>query len=94
MRLWCLHAMAIIPWREKNKMEPRDVVLNQEPVELYKILKFENLVMSGGEAKHVITEGLVMVNGEVENRKRKKIFGGDIVEFQGEQLHLVVEKKM
>ena len=75
-------------------MEPRDVVLNQEPVELYKILKFENLVMSGGEAKHVITEGLVMVNGEVENRKRKKIFAGDIVEFQGEQLHLVVEKKM
>ena len=72
-------------------MKPRDVVLNQEPVELYKILKFENLVMSGGEAKHVIVEGLVTVNGEVETRKRKKIFAGDIVEFQGEQMHLVVD---
>ena len=73
-------------------MKPRDVVLNQEPVELYKILKFENLVLSGGEAKYVITEGLVMVNGEVETRKRKKIFAGDIVEFQGQQLHLVVDR--
>jgi len=72
-------------------MKSRDVVLNQEPVELYKILKFENLVLSGGEAKYVITEGLVRVNGEVETRKRKKIFAGDIVEFQGEQLHLVVD---
>ena len=71
-------------------MKPRDVMLNQEPVELYKILKFENLVMSGGEAKHVIAEGMVEVNGEVETRKRKKIFAGDIVEFQGEQMHLVV----
>jgi len=71
-------------------MKPRDVVLNQEPVELYKILKFENLVMSGGEAKHLIAEGLVTVNGEVETRKRKKIFAGDVVEFQGEQMHLVV----
>ncbi len=72
-------------------MKPRDVELNQEPVELYKILKFENLVMSGGEAKYVIAEGLVRVNGEVETRKRKKIFAGDIVEFQGEQMHLVVD---
>ncbi len=71
-------------------MKPRDVILNQEPVELYKILKFENLVMSGGEAKHVIAQGLVTVNGGVETRKRKKIFEGDIVEFQGEQMHLVV----
>lgn len=71
-------------------MNPRDVVLNQEPVALYKILKFENLVMSGGEAKHVIAQGLVTVNGGVETRKRKKIFAGDIVEFQGEQVHLVV----
>jgi len=72
-------------------MNPRDVELNQEPVALYKILKFENLVLSGGEAKHVIAQGLVTVNGEVETRKRKKIFAGDIVEFQGEQVRLVLK---
>ena len=62
------------------------VVLNKEPVELCKILKFENLVMSGGEAKSVIAQGMVMVNNKVETRKRKKIYSGDTIEFQGIRL--------
>lgn len=71
-------------------MEIREVVVSKEPVELYKILKFENMVNSGGEAKYVISEGLVMVNGEIETRKRKKIFAGDIVEFNSETIRLKV----
>jgi ribosome-associated protein len=63
-----------------------DVEINKEPVELYKILKFEGLVQSGGEAKLVIANGHVLVNGEVETRKRKKIMGGDTIEFNGETL--------
>ena len=59
------------------------VEIIEEPTELYKILKFENLVASGGEAKYVITEGLVKVNGAVETRKRKKIFAGDVIDFNG-----------
>ena len=39
---------------------------------------------SGGEAKFVINEGLVTVNGEVETRKRKQIVAGDTIEFQNE----------
>lgn len=70
-------------------MTMREVKIDREPVELYKILKFENLVMSGGEAKHVITQGMVTLNGKVETRKRKKIFSGDIVEFNNEQLRIV-----
>jgi ribosome-associated protein len=57
----------------------------KEPVELYKVLKFEGMVASGGEAKAVITEGQVLVNGKVETRKRKKIVSGDIIEF-GQQV--------
>lgn len=53
------------------------VALENPPVELYKILKFENLAASGGEAKHMIADGLVRVNGSVETRKRKKIHPGD-----------------
>ncbi len=53
-------------------------------IELCKLLKLENWVAAGGEAKHVISEGYVFLNGEVETRKRKKIFDGDIVEFQDE----------
>ncbi|MDH5485840.1 MAG: RNA-binding S4 domain-containing protein [Gammaproteobacteria bacterium] len=67
----------------------RDVEITSEPVELYKILKFEGLVASGGEAKVVIGEGQVVVNGEVETRKRKKIVGGDIIEFAGEEIRIV-----
>ncbi len=59
----------------------RVVEITKEPVELYKILKFEGLVGSGGEAKLVVGDGLVRVNGMVETRKRKKIVCGDIIEF-------------
>lgn len=62
------------------------VVLKKQPVELCKIIKFENLVMSGGEAKFVISQGMVMVNGRVEIRKRKKILAGDIIEFNGQKI--------
>jgi len=57
------------------------VELTQSPTELYKILKFEGLVSSGAEAKKVIADGLVLVNGEIETRKRKKIIAGDQIQF-------------
>ena len=67
----------------------RDVILETQPVELYKILKFEGLVHSGGVAKLAIESGDVFVNGAVETRKRKKMINGDIIEFNGEVLRLV-----
>jgi len=66
----------------------RDVKIHREPVELYKLLKFEGLASSGGEAKIAIADGQVRVNGRVETRKRKKIVAGDVVEFQGEKLRI------
>lgn len=69
----------------------RDVAISKEPIELYKILKFENLVGSGGEAKHVISLGLVRLNGMVETRKRKKIFFGDVIEFGNEKIRIQTE---
>ena len=69
----------------------RVVEIEGEPIELYKILKFENMVQSGGEAKFVIAEGLVRVNGEVETRKSKKIIAGDIIEFGEEKIQIVTK---
>ncbi len=66
------------------------LTIESEPIELYKVLKLENLVQSGGEAKFVISEGLVQVNGEIETRKRRKIVGGDIVSFQEQDIRIVV----
>jgi ribosome-associated protein len=67
----------------------RDVLVNSVPVELFKILKFEGLAGSGAEAKAVIAEGQVSVNGQVETQKRKKIVEGDVIEFGGQTLRIV-----
>ena len=66
----------------------REVEIIKEPVELYKILKFEGMASSGGEAKLVIEQGQVLVNGKVETRKRKKIVSGDIIEYASEKLSI------
>ena len=65
--------------------------LESEFVELYKILKFEGLAESGGNAKQAIADGLVSVNGEVETRKSKKIRAGDQIDFIDHHID-VIEK--
>jgi ribosome-associated protein len=72
----------------------RDVEIRQEPTELFKILKFENLVESGGAAKAAIDEGLVSVNGAVESRKRRKIVAGDVIAFAGAELRIRLAKSV
>ena len=71
-------------------MASRDVRVNRVPVELYKILKFEGLLPSGGEAKAAVADGQVRVNGVVETQKRKKIVQGDVIEFGADTLHIVL----
>jgi ribosome-associated protein len=66
--------------------------LKEEFVELYKILKFEGLADSGGMAKQLIADGQVIVNGEVETRKRKKIIPGDRIEFSGQSIEVLGKK--
>ena len=66
----------------------KTVTINKEPAELFKILKFEGLVSTGGEAKLYIGDGQVQVNGTVETQRRKKIVHGDVIEFRGEQLQI------
>ncbi|MBT8115745.1 MAG: RNA-binding S4 domain-containing protein [Arenicella sp.] len=61
------------------------IYLRRQPVELFKILKFEGLAASGGEAKTLIASGLVEVNDEVETRKRRKIVVGDVIVFEGQK---------
>lgn len=69
------------------------VEVNVEPIELYKILKIENLVEGGGEAKIRIANGEVLLNGLIETRKRKKVYHGDEVEYMGELLKVHVVGK-
>ncbi|GAA6206127.1 RNA-binding S4 domain-containing protein [Thalassotalea sp. SU-HH00458] len=69
---------------EDTLQEITPIDVSYQPIELCKLLKIANMVGGGGEAKIVISEGYVYVNGEVEFQKRKKIFHQDIVEFNGE----------
>ena len=54
-------------------------------IRLDQFLKLKNVVSSGGEAKILIQGGAVKLNGEVETRRRKQLFAGDRVEFEGEE---------
>ena len=57
-------------------------------IKLDALLKFAALVSSGGEAKTVIAEGLVSVNGEVCTMRGKKLRDGDVVSFDGETVEI------
>ncbi|MEM0927413.1 MAG: RNA-binding S4 domain-containing protein [Planctomycetota bacterium] len=52
------------------------------------VLKRSGLVGSGGQAKILIQDGMVQVNGVVETRRRKQLFMGDVVEFLGQTVRL------
>ncbi len=56
----------------------------KKPIKLDQFLKFQNLVGSGGEAKTLIQDGLVMVNDEVEIRRGRKLVAGDRVTIDGQ----------
>ena len=71
----------------------QEIQINQEPIELVKILKFLNIAASGGEAKIVISTGQVLVNGRIETRKGKKIYSGDIVEIGENKIRVTVKPK-
>jgi len=60
-----------------------------EYIELCKLLKAANLVMSGGEGKEVVAQGLVTVDGQLETRKRCKIRPGQTVEFTDNTIAVV-----
>lgn len=66
-----------------------DIKITTEFIKLDALLKFAAMVGTGGEAKYVINEGLVKVNGEVCTMRGKKLHDGDTVEFDGEIIKIV-----
>lgn len=64
------------------------ITLKDEFIKLGQALKAANLVESGVDAKFVIQDGLVKVNGQVETQRGKKLYDGDIVEFDGETIQI------
>lgn len=62
--------------------------LREDFIKLGQALKAAGMVSSGIDAKMVIQEGLVQVNGEVDLRRGRKLYEGDVVTFEGEQVRI------
>lgn len=65
------------------------ITIETEYIKLDSLLKFASVVGTGGEAKYVISEGMVTVNGEVCTMRGKKLRPGDKVSFQGLDFEIV-----
>lgn len=64
------------------------IKLRDEFIKLGQALKAAGLVESGIDAKEVIVQGLVVVNGEIETRRGRKLYDGDEVEFDGDKISI------
>ena len=66
----------------------QNIKLREEFIKLGQALKAANLVEDGVEAKLVIQDGLVKVNNEVDIRRGRKLYDGDVVSFDGQELRI------
>ncbi len=71
--------------------KPRDVQVRSVPIELSAFIKFGGLADSGGEAKQLVAEGSVEVNGAIETRKTKQLAAGDRVTINGQTIVVRVD---
>ena len=67
----------------------KEIKLREEFIKLGQALKAADLVSDGVEAKFVIQDGLVKVNGEPDTRRGRKLYDGDMVSFDGEEIKIV-----
>ena len=65
------------------------IKLSEEYIKLGQALKAAGLVSSGVEAKIVIQDGLVSVDGEIDTRRGKKLYGGEVIEFDAQAVKIV-----
>ena len=65
------------------------IKLREDYIKLGQALKAANLVEDGVDAKFVIQDGLVKVNNEVDTRRGRKLYDGDVVSFEGKQIKIV-----
>jgi ribosome-associated protein len=63
--------------------QPQEVPIRDASIRLGQFLKLADLIESGAEAKPVLADGLVRVNGEVETRRGRQLHHGDVVELAG-----------
>jgi ribosome-associated protein len=68
--------------------EPRDVPIRENMIRLGQLLKLAGLAESGGHARELITDGEVLVNGEVDVRRGRQLHRGDLVQVDDESVRV------
>ena len=71
-----------------SSAQPRDVAIDGDMIRLGQLLKLSGVAESGGEARELVAEGRVWVNGEVETRRGRQLHRGDVVEVDGERVRV------
>lgn len=66
-----------------------EIKINTEIIKLDSFLKWSGIVSLGSEAKIIIQDGNIKVNGEIETRRGRKLTKNDIIEFQGESYKII-----
>ena len=66
-----------------------EIKIRDEFIKLGQLLKLADMVQDGVEAKYVITDVLVKVNGKVDNRRGRKVYEGDIVSYDGKEIKVI-----
>ena len=61
---------------------------SEEYIKLGQVLKAAGLAESGADAKQAVQDGEVMVNGEIDTRRGRKLYDGDIVKYNGKTIHI------
>lgn len=68
-----------------------DILLSEDGIRLGQLLKLMNAVEDGQEAKSVISDGLVQVNGDIETRRGAQLRAGDVIAFNGAGWRITVD---
>ncbi|WP_374353015.1 RNA-binding S4 domain-containing protein [Chitinimonas sp.] len=70
-------------------MAQQTFTLSSEFIELHNLLKIMSVAASGGEAKNMVANGYVKVDGQMETRKTRKLYAGALVEVFGEEIRVL-----
>ena len=66
-----------------------EIKIRDEFIKLAQALKLAGVVEDGVEAKYAIQDGLVQVNGEVDQRRGRKVYEGDVITFEDQEIKVI-----
>jgi len=70
----------------------KKILITSEYITLGQLLKFADVIQSGGETKYFLAVNRILVNNEVENRRGRKLYPGDIIDIKS-QFQFVISRK-